>query len=237
MFSTPTEETKGHILPRLRGRPRRSAPVLAALYTDLQSQRDYVLQPRVARDELPWVTVPSIANPERFAALSRCLLRRKAGTTLSGLESPRHRRPRVARPSQPWALLRNPFGIHPPPPVLKIRIRCSVPGHSKPRSSWRARILQGLAVFPRFCARGRAHSAPIAYFADYSAGHQTAIRRAADQSAEDSPAALPLLLWRRGTGRGGRNRSGPPRQFQGRCAALRRWIHRCELSSGLLSPT
>ena len=36
----------------------------------LQSQRDCVLQPRVARHELPWESGPSVHNPERVAANS-----------------------------------------------------------------------------------------------------------------------------------------------------------------------
>src|SRR5438309_1115710 len=38
-------------------------PTLPAPYTDFQSQRDCVFQPRVARNELPWVSPPSIHNP------------------------------------------------------------------------------------------------------------------------------------------------------------------------------
>src|SRR3989442_682556 len=40
----------------------RSAPIL-------QSQRDCVLQPRVARNELPWVTRLRCSNPERVASV------------------------------------------------------------------------------------------------------------------------------------------------------------------------
>src|SRR6266566_6170310 len=36
--------------------------------THFQSRRDCVLQPRVARNELPWEIVPRYANPERVAA-------------------------------------------------------------------------------------------------------------------------------------------------------------------------
>src|SRR5438309_2337138 len=39
--------------------------------THFQSQRDCVLQPRVARNELPWEIVPRCTNPERVAALPR----------------------------------------------------------------------------------------------------------------------------------------------------------------------
>src|SRR2546428_267974 len=37
--------------------------------THFQSQRDCVLQPRVARNELPWEIVPRCTNPERVAGL------------------------------------------------------------------------------------------------------------------------------------------------------------------------
>src|SRR6266705_3154727 len=109
-----------------------------------ESRRDSATKPRVARNELPWVTAPSRANPERVEALYRWLLDRNGGTTLSGLRSLRHRRPRVARSSQPWALLRNPFGIPPPHPALKI------PGRSRHEQAtrlcekelWRCRLAE-----------------------------------------------------------------------------------------------
>ena len=45
-----------------------TAPEDAAPDMYFQSQRDCVLQPRVARNELPWESVPGCANPERVAA-------------------------------------------------------------------------------------------------------------------------------------------------------------------------
>src|SRR5258708_36982884 len=50
-----------------RVRPMKPAP-----YTHFQSRRDCVLQPRVARNELPWEIVPRYANPERVAATVCC---------------------------------------------------------------------------------------------------------------------------------------------------------------------
>src|SRR5690349_4545493 len=38
--------------------------------------------------------------------------------------------PRVARCSQPWALLQNPFGILGRPPALEMRLRCSKDGRT-----------------------------------------------------------------------------------------------------------
>src|SRR5438552_14104871 len=72
-----------------------------------QSQRDCVPKPSVARHELPWVSSAKNDNPN--------------GVVTSGANSPKPkprwgfalliRCPRVARASQPWALLRNPVGI------------------------------------------------------------------------------------------------------------------------------
>jgi hypothetical protein len=39
------------------------APPMAAFYTHFQSRRDCVLQPRVARNELPWEMVPKSQTP------------------------------------------------------------------------------------------------------------------------------------------------------------------------------
>src|SRR6185503_8733544 len=71
-----------------------------------ESQRDSATKPRVARNELPWVRVVDISNPERVA--SSCV---------PWLTQPRwgcdrnERPPRVVALLQPWALRRNPFGI------------------------------------------------------------------------------------------------------------------------------
>ena len=53
------------------------------------------------------------SNPERVAAPAFRRSERNAATTLSGLARNSGPFPRVARPSQPWALGRNPFGILP----------------------------------------------------------------------------------------------------------------------------
>ena len=73
----------------------------------VQSQRDCVLQPRVARNELPWVSSEMVFNPNGVVSHSD----RRAATPL-GLFASRAC-PRVARSSQPWALSRNPVGIRP----------------------------------------------------------------------------------------------------------------------------
>ena len=93
-----------------------------------QSRRDCVLQPRVARNELPWES-PREREFSTLKGLRQELpkvseQRNPEATTLSGLEPRANRAPRVARSSQPWALGRNPFGI-----LLrqsqKIRVRYS----------------------------------------------------------------------------------------------------------------
>src|SRR2546425_9881623 len=48
-----------------------AAPVLAAPYTHLQSRRDCVLQPRVARNELPWVMSACAPQLRRSCAINR----------------------------------------------------------------------------------------------------------------------------------------------------------------------
>src|SRR5947199_4527872 len=95
-------------------------------------------------NELPWVTARVHSNPERVVELSRCPLSRRAGGTLSGLDPPPHRRPRVARPSQPWALMRNPFGILPPIAVLMIRISPLLP------ADWAAKVARRAQLRQRF---------------------------------------------------------------------------------------
>src|SRR6266568_391397 len=47
---------------------RAKAPACPAPYPHLQSRRDCVTQPRVARNELPWVKRPMIHNPNGVAA-------------------------------------------------------------------------------------------------------------------------------------------------------------------------
>ncbi|MSU62837.1 MAG: type II secretion system protein [Pedosphaera sp.] len=73
----------------------------------LQSQRDCVLQPKVARHELPWVVRVENDQPQRGCGSKIFPI----VTTPLGLKSFSLQFPRVARASQPWALLRNPFGI------------------------------------------------------------------------------------------------------------------------------
>ena len=72
----------------------------------LQSQRDCVLQPRVARHELPWVVAGKIFNPNGVAPQFHREPQPRWGCgSLTKF-------PRVAPSSQPWALSRNPVGIH-----------------------------------------------------------------------------------------------------------------------------
>src|SRR6266851_5562886 len=74
-----------------------------------ESQRDSAKKPRVARNELPWdyasrsTTTLKGLRPTATAA--------QRGRNPVGVVKHRPPLPRVARPSQPWALLRNPFGI------------------------------------------------------------------------------------------------------------------------------
>src|SRR5258708_2165460 len=74
-----------------------------------ESQRDSATKPRVARNELPWdgpfnrTTTLKGLWPTATAA--------QRGHNPVGVVKHRPPLPRVARPSQPWALLRNPFGI------------------------------------------------------------------------------------------------------------------------------
>ena len=74
----------------------------------LQSQRDCVLQPRVAESaKLPWVSVRAIFNPNDCVPTPPSC----HNPTIWGCPTP-PAFPRVARSgSQPWALGRNPFGI------------------------------------------------------------------------------------------------------------------------------
>ena len=144
---------------------RRSSLHLA---TRLQSQRDCVLQPRVATNELPWVMFACAPQLRRSCAINRNnampqslrmgLIIRGVGATssrLRGVDVPRF--PRVARCSQPWALLQNPFGIPARLPVLQ-----SVQGaaHAGAAISTNG-VTRGFASsfrFLRCCARGPAHS-------------------------------------------------------------------------------
>ena len=71
-----------------------------------QSQRDCVFQPRVARNELPWVHRQSLLNPEGVAS--------RVADPCSNpfrVEGILRTTPRVARSSQPWAEGWNPVGI------------------------------------------------------------------------------------------------------------------------------
>jgi hypothetical protein len=73
-----------------------------------QSQRDCVVQPRVASNELPWEAVVRMINPNGVVAPSRALVSYHNSV---GVEGRFYRPPRVARSSQPWAMILNPVGI------------------------------------------------------------------------------------------------------------------------------
>ena len=81
-------------------------------YTDLRSQRDGALQREFARNELPWEsiversTTPTALRPCPFAGNSAPMSHNPVGVDNSSFLLPR-----VARDSQPWALMRNPVGI------------------------------------------------------------------------------------------------------------------------------
>jgi hypothetical protein len=74
----------------------------------LESQRDFVPKPRVARHELPWETKAKRYEPQRGSVRNN----RSVDATPLGGWGTRHRVPRVGAARQPLALLRNPVGIH-----------------------------------------------------------------------------------------------------------------------------
>src|SRR5438105_6238124 len=86
--------------------PRMTASENQPQATIPQSQWDCGTKPRGARDELPWVTRPGSSQPQRGCGSRIATCRNPVG-----VENDVGDRPRVARPSQPWALSRNPFGI------------------------------------------------------------------------------------------------------------------------------
>jgi hypothetical protein len=71
-----------------------------------QSQRDCIIQPRVATKELPWVDVQTTSTLKGLKPRAK-----NGASTPMGLKIFFGRLPRVARASQPWAGGRNPFGI------------------------------------------------------------------------------------------------------------------------------
>src|SRR5947207_89190 len=87
----------------------------------VQSRRDCIFQPRVARNELPWVDDNNPINPEGLQRTGPgvALLHKLAyvysstaiDTTLAGLKTCMTRTPRVARSSQPWAERFHPVGM------------------------------------------------------------------------------------------------------------------------------
>ena len=98
-----------------RQTPRRQMRSSIHQRADLESQRDSVPKPRVARHELPWVgRIPS-RQPQRGCGslkriAPRCTARIPATTPL-GLMILGRKFPKVARASQPWAERHNPFGM------------------------------------------------------------------------------------------------------------------------------
>src|SRR6266568_9229041 len=83
--------------------------ILECVAPRAESQRDSATKPRVARNELPWENASHIGdNSERVVADDNG--NKTMPQPLWGCESS-VTFPSVARSSQPWALLRNPFGI------------------------------------------------------------------------------------------------------------------------------
>ena len=107
------------LLPKPEARPRiytysiddKAHTVLAKCWRRRpgESQRDSSTQPRVARNELPWDTAPTIPQPQRG-----CVRSPRGGLQPRWGWGVRVRLPRVARSSQPWAEGLNPFGIERP---------------------------------------------------------------------------------------------------------------------------
>ncbi len=93
-----------------------------------ESQRDSATKPRVARNELPWENARHIGdNPERVVADDN------GNKTMPqprwGCES-EVALPRVARSSQPWAELHNPFGIEDAGKEQRLAGAFTLPRHS-----------------------------------------------------------------------------------------------------------
>src|SRR5258708_3116710 len=110
-----------------------------------QSQRDCVPEPRVARHELPWGNGSGNQNPNGVSALVNVFHESQPrwGCCFSRFL------PRVARASQPWALLRNPFGIQRKDTLLKLDLRLST--YFPFAGTWRLLVLrvQGYGLFVR----------------------------------------------------------------------------------------
>src|SRR5437879_1706195 len=65
--STYQAQTEGQwfLIARRESQSTVAAPLCSAPYAHFQSQRDCVLQPRVARNELPWVPFRKTHQPQR----------------------------------------------------------------------------------------------------------------------------------------------------------------------------
>src|SRR5712691_1654511 len=91
------------------GKPLLLTCIFECVAPSAESQRDSATKPRVARNELPWENVRHIGdNPERVVADdhgNKTMPQPRWGCESSVAL------PRVARSSQPWAELHNPFGI------------------------------------------------------------------------------------------------------------------------------
>ena len=84
-----TERMTWKITAETRRAQRNADPAKSYPFSSLQSQRDCVLQPRVARKELPWVGGQSVTNPERVPpmTLNTYLLLGVLGERATGKES------------------------------------------------------------------------------------------------------------------------------------------------------
>src|SRR5436309_15518040 len=85
----------GSLVGQTSGLPVAKPPV-SYVFSVLQSQRDCVLQPRVVRNELPWVGGPSASNPE---GVSPRTLNTYFGGEGRGEEAPLHFRERLFEPN------------------------------------------------------------------------------------------------------------------------------------------
>ena len=76
-----------------------------------ESQRDSGLQPRVARNELPWEIVGlAVSTPTGLWRIRGVRGRNPVGVDFVSTVDPRV----ASRTRQPWAGVRNPFGIETP---------------------------------------------------------------------------------------------------------------------------
>ena len=106
------------------------ACTLPLLAMPRESQRDSVLQPRVARDELPWES-----DRERTTTPTGLRQSTPSGRNPVGVGSASDRTPRVGAARQPWAEGHNPFGIEAEAPLTDVSL---LPILAAARQRWAA---------------------------------------------------------------------------------------------------